>query len=185
MKFRNDSGSLTLEACIVVPIFIIIMLFVNGFFIMFMGQQIITHTIVQSAKSLCLDPYAAQRVAADAEDKLGEMALDIFGAGDIGHSSNEKWYEEDNIEDVVKDRFVVYLKNSTSEDAANSLLQEIGIEDGIDGIDFSGSSVDENGILTVKIKYRQKYVLSAMDIAPSNMEMSVKVKLFEYYEIED
>lgn len=38
-KRKSEDGTISLEACIVVPIFIFLILFIYGFIVMFMGQQ--------------------------------------------------------------------------------------------------------------------------------------------------
>lgn len=181
-KKNNCSGSITLEAAMVVPFFIILMLLVNGFFVMFMGQQIMTHTLIQSAKSMAFDPYSTQRVAANAEDELADMFVDIFSFASGDHVSTDKWYDDANLDDlneVVEERYIAYLKNSETD--AKELLENIGVKDGLDGLDFSGCTL-EDGILTVKLKYTQEFIFNAADLASFDRELSIKVKLFEFHE---
>ena len=94
MKNKNMRGSMTLEAAMVVPIFILLMLAVNGFFLMFMGQQVLSHTVIQSAKSMAYDPYASQRVTADEGDQLADMFVDLFSYANGDFTSPEEWYED-------------------------------------------------------------------------------------------
>ena len=179
MKVKSSEGSITLEACIVVPIFIMVMLVVNGVSVMFMGQQIMSHTLLQSTKSLALDPYSSQRVAADAEDDLADMFVDIFSIGHGDYISTEKWYEDhpDNIEDLVGERFTAYLRASHSD--ADNLLERVGIEGGIAGLDFSESKF-ESGILTVRVTYTQNYLFNAGGLTSFHRTLCAQVKLFEY-----
>lgn len=179
---KNNSGVITLEAAIMVPMFIILMLLVNGIFIMFMGQQILSHTLIQSAKSMAYDPYSSQRVEANSEDKLADMFVDIFSFSDEGHVSTDKWYKEnlDSIDNVIEERYTAYLKESRSN--AQLLLEEIGVKNGISGLDFSGSSL-ENGILTVKLRYTQEFVFNAAGLAEFEREITVKVRLFEFIKL--
>lgn len=183
MRKKNScSGSITLEAAMVVPFFIILMLLVNGFFVMFMGQQIMTHTLIQSAKSMAFDPYSTQRVAANAEDDLADMFVDIFSFASGDHVSTDKWYDAANLDDldeVVEERYIAYLNDSETD--AKELLKNIGIKDGLDGLDFSGCTL-EDGILTVKMKYTQEFIFNAADLASFDRELSIKVKLFEFHE---
>lgn len=180
MRIKDKNrGSITLEACMVVPMFIMLMLLVNGFFVMFMGQQMMCHALIQSAKSLAYDPYASQRVAENEDDQLAEMFVDIFSFAEDDHVSTEQWYKEgaDNLDEVVKERFIAYFK--ATEGDAELLLKEIGVKDGIDGLDFSGCML-EDGILTVKTKYTQEFIFDAMDLTSFERTMDFKVKIFEY-----
>lgn len=182
IKKNSCVGSITLEAAMMVPMFIALMLLVNGFFVMFMGQQIMTHTLIQSTKSLAFDPYATQRVAANTEDDLADMFVDIFSFASGNHVSSDKWYDEaklDKLDEVVEERYISYLNDS--EASAKELLENIGVKDGVDGLNFSGCIL-EDGILTVKLKYTQEFIFNAVDLASFDRELSVKVKLFEFHE---
>lgn len=178
-KQNSASGSITLEACIVVPLFIMLMLAINGIFVMTMGQQIMSHALIQSTKSLAFDPYSSQRVAANTEDDLADMFVDIFTIGHGNYVSTDKWYTEnpDSIADLVKKRFSAYLKSSYAD--AENLLEKIGVEGGIDGLDFS-ESVYENGILTTKVTFTQNYLFDVGNLTSFQRTLCLQVKLFEY-----
>lgn len=177
-KRKASEGSITLEAAIMVPLFIILMLLVNGLFVMFMGQQVMAHNLVQCAKSLAFDPYASQRVSADTADYLSDMFVDLFTFGKGDYVSTEKWYEDaDSLDGVIKEKFIAYLTNSKGD--AEKLLETIGVENGTEGLDFSGSKL-EDGVLTVNLKYTQEYIFNAVGLASFDREITVKVKLFNY-----
>lgn len=178
MRNKANSGSISLEASIIVPMFIMLMLLINGLFIMFMGQQIMTNTLVQSAKSLAFDPYSTQRVRDGASSSLMEMFTDIFSVIGGEYTSTDDWYTDtDDLEDVIADRFAVYLRKDR--DAAEKLLDSIGVENGIDGLDFSGSKV-EDGVLTICLKYNQEYIFNTFGFASFERNITVQVKLFTY-----
>lgn len=176
-KRKNNRGSITLEAAIVVPLFIILMLLVNGLFVLFMGQQIMSHSLIQSAKSLAFDPYSSQRVSSDESDDLADMFTEIFSFVGGDYTSSEEWYKESNIEEIVQERYVAYLRENRSD--TDALLEEIGVKNGVDGLDFSDSTL-EDGVLTIKLKYTQEYIFNAAGLAEFDREISVKIKLFEY-----
>lgn len=184
IKNNKKRGSITLEAAIVVPMFVILMLTVNGIFVMLMGQQIMAHTLVQSAKSMAFDPYSTQRSASNVDDKLADMFKDIFvfatnWSNDAEYVSTDEWYDEEKYDqaklaELARNRFVAYLGPTKAAD----LLEVIGVENGIDGLDFSGSTL-EDGVLTIKIKYMQEFLLNVGGLASFEREISVKVNLFE------
>lgn len=180
---REERGSMTLEACMVVPIFIALMLLVNGLFIFFLGQEVMQNALIQSAKNLAFEPYATQRIKGEDTSFIAEIvqgAYDFFDAGGGDYVSSSEWYEEDSIEEVVKDKFLLYLSPVNSDE----LLKRFGVKDGASGIDFSGSSI-KDGVLTVKMSFTQEFVFDAMDLASFEDSMQVKVKLFEYKEVEE
>lgn len=184
LKFKNknenkNKGSVTLEAAVFAPFFIMLMLVVNGFFVLFIGQQLMSHTLIQTAKSMAFDPYAIQRSAANADDQLAEMFIDIFSFTAKGHVSTTAWYEDpDDIDDYVRKRFTAYL--ASSEDKAEGILESVGVSGGLAGIDFSNCSVDSDGILTINIKYKQDFIFNVMNFTSIERKMSLQVKLFEY-----
>lgn len=176
-RMRDTKGSITLEACIVVPIFVALMLVINGLFVLFMGQQIMSHTLIQTAKSLAFDPYATQRMEGNSVN-LDDLFADIISIGSDGYYSRDAWYENpDELEQVVRERYMRYLREDSS--ANETLLEMLGVEGGAGGLDFSGCTLDD-GVLTVKLKYKQNYVFDAMGLAPFTREIGAKVKLLEY-----
>ena len=181
-KEGTERGSMTLEACMVVPMFIALMLLVNGLFIFFIGQQVIANALVQSAKSLSFDPYAIERIQGEDTSFIAELiqgAYDLLDVGGGDYVSSTKWYEEDDIVDEVKDRFLLYLSPTN----ADNMLKTFGIKNGVAGLDFSESSI-EDGILTIKVSYVQEFIFNAMDLASFDDSMQVQIKLFQNKDIE-
>lgn len=178
---KNNSGAITLEAAIFVPIFLILMLLVNGLFMLFMGQQIMTHALIQSAKSMAFDPYASQRGAAEPDANLTNIFIDLFSEfrtdGYDEYVETDDWYAENNVGDVVKARFLAYIRPGQSN--AADILDLVGVEDGMNGLDFSDCSV-ENGVLTISVHYKQNFVYNAMGLDAMDRELTLKVDLFEY-----
>lgn len=181
MKKKKISGAITLEAAIFVPIFIILMLLVNGLFMLFMGQQIMTHALIQSAKSMAFDPYASQRGMVEPDANLTNIFIDVFSEfrndGYDAYVETDDWYSEDNVGDVVKERFLAYIRPDQS--SATDILDLVGVEGGSNGLDFSDCSV-ENGVLNISVKYKQNFVYNIMGLQPIERELALKVDLFEY-----
>lgn len=179
---NNENGTVTLEACIVVPMFITIMLALCGIFVLFMGQQIITHATIQSAKSLSFDPYATERNAAAGEKELAQMFGDIFSAGHSDYVSTRRWYSDESsyLKSVASARFKAFISENGSKN--KDVLEIIGIKGGANGINFSNCKV-EDGVLTMSVKYTQCFIFDIAGLGEFDREISVKVKLFTYSEI--
>jgi ubiquitin-protein ligase len=101
------------------------------------------------------------------------MFEDLFALNHGNFVSTDQWYEDDNIADLVKNRFTAYLKTSSAD--ADKLLEKIGVT----GLDFSESTY-ENGILTVKVTYTQNYIFNAGNLTSFQRTLCVQVKMFEY-----
>jgi hypothetical protein len=173
----NERGVISLEACVLVPFFIFLMLFFYGIIIMFMGQHMVSHSLIQSAESLSLDSYAAERLSLndiqDGGDLLTALYAGLFTSGDEYFSSNDKWYSSGSAstEETIKKRFIGYLSGGDV-GKANDILDNIGIKGGVDSIDFSGCSVVD-GVLTITITYKQEFLFNFQGLASFDRTMTV------------
>lgn len=183
MKRKNDSGVVSLEACIVLPIFIFLVLFFYGFMFLFAGEQLVSHSLVQSAVSLSLDSYAADKLADSSElDLLLQNTLDyVLEYGKTSHGSREKWYEDaSSVQSEVETRFISYLSNG-NRDKANTMLERFGIVGGLNGISFSECKVEGTGrdkVLTITIEYEQKYIMDAFGSLSYDREKTITQKMW-------
>lgn len=172
---KKIEGMLSLEACISVMFFLILMLLMAGLFRMFMAQNATAHAVLETAESLSLDNYAAQKIGNGSLGSVGEFINGLF---DMRNDDNffsynnwsmkesdenksklsEKLFDgkpDESVESAVKRRFIAYISGGDA-DEADRFLEKLNVKDGLDGIDFSGSKV-ENDILYVHIKYKLKY----------------------------
>lgn len=180
MKKCNEKGTVTLEACIVVPIFIILMLLICGLFIMFMGRQMVSHAVIQAAKSMSFDPYYTERMDSNPQKELNELFGDLLSIND-NYVSVRKWYSDDSskLSSVASDRVSAYLKEKGNYSQVNSMLNTFGVVGGAGGLRFSDSKV-EDGVLTLKVSYKQKFPLDATGLASFDRSITVKVRLFTW-----
>ncbi len=182
-KKRNDTGVVSLEACIVLPIFFFLILFFYGFMFLFAGEQIVNHAMLQSAVSLSLDSYAADKL--DGVSEFDEMIYNTVGYaienGKVSHASNQKWYDDPtSTQQEIKDRFISYVANG-DEKYASKKLEQFGIVGGLDGISFSECKVEGTGrdkVLTITIEYEQKYIMDAFGLLSYDREKTITQKMW-------
>lgn len=193
---KSENGVISLEACISVPIFVLVLLFFYGLMVTFSGEQVIKHTLIQSAESLSLDPYATEKfeiksfgdiIESDEEAGIKDIILALYGSitgsgNNKYYSSGKKWYSDEKdslLLDTVKNRFLGYIAGSASdvEGKADSILKEIGVQGGISGLDFSETTVDD-GTLTVVITYKQEFVFNFQGLAAFDRKLSVSVDMW-------
>ena len=187
---KQEQGVVSLEACIVLPIFIFVLMFFYGFIVFFSGHQVLSHALLQSAQSLSLDPYATERLNTSWEgmekgkDLVEAMYAAAFTSRDDYFSSNEKWYADNNdlMRDTVKKRFLGYLVGSGTssevEQKANNKLEAIGVQNGLSGLDFSETKIDED-ILTITIKYKQEFIFDFQGLATFDRQQTISVTLWD------
>lgn len=183
-KSKKDSGVVSLEACIVLPIFVFLILFFYGFMFLFAGEQLVSHALIQSAISLSLDSYAVDKLkdSSKVDSYIQELINSILGstaesAGETTHSSSENWYEDEStVQSEVKSRFISYLANG-DEDVANAKLDQFGIVDGIDGISFTECKVEDD-VLTITIEYKQEYLMDAFGLLSYDRTKTITQKMW-------
>lgn len=158
-KEKTQKGIITLEACISVLFFLMLMLLLAGLFRMFMAQNLIAHATLETVQSLSLDAYSAKKIGSGNWGSVGELINNLFDlTNNDDFSSYKDWYSAPPdlpVKEVVKTRFIAYISGG-DKTKADDLLRRLNIEDGIEGIDFSDSVVKE-GVLYVVLKYRLEY----------------------------
>ncbi len=97
MKSDKKKGSISLEACVVVPIFMILILFIYSIFIVFTAQNLISHALLQSGQSVSLDPYKTEKIdTGSGLLSLGEFIAKLSEGSDPYFMTNTKWYSKED-----------------------------------------------------------------------------------------
>lgn len=180
-ELRSETGVISLEACIVVPMFVFLILFFYGLIIMFTGQQYMCHSLIQCAESLSLDSYANETGMSienmeNGEDLVGALYAGILTMGNKNFSSTSRWYRDSSkLKSTIKDRFIGFLVGKGGD--ADGTLKTIGVKDGVNGIDFGESKV-EDGVLTLVLKYKQEFIFNFGGLASFDRKMSLQVKMW-------
>lgn len=164
-KTKYTDGMVTLEACVSVMIFMILMLIILGFFQMYMAQNATAHCVVETTESLSLDSYATSKLKSsewsdDVGTHISDLVTGLFGNAEENPNfvTDTAWYEgkgDIELENIIKTRFVGYL-TSGDEEKADKFLRSVRVVDGLDGLDFSDSTI-VNGDLRVVLKYELEY----------------------------
>ena len=155
-------GVLALEACVSMTLFIVLMLALYSLITLFKAQNLIGNALLQSSQSLALESYSTSQFdksELSVGSLLEQAALKLYGAaaGNSEFAGQDAWFTKDgasagaNLEDMVRGRFCAYLAGG--EEEADRLLRVLGVQNGLSGMDFSGSSL-HNGDLTVSAEYR-------------------------------
>lgn len=186
---KYTKGSIILETSIVLPIFILVILFVYGMFVIISAQNVITHTLIQSSKSLSFDPYITTHVESVAESKtfwssFSSIILDYARlSNDEYFSSISNWYDEGGNKssdgeraDLAKSRFIGYLAGGDKVEAEKK-IKSLGVINGLNGMQFS-VSISGND-MTITIKYALQFWFDAFDLGKIPMEQAITVRLWK------
>lgn len=187
---RRESGLLSLEACIAVPIFIFLMLFMFSYYGVFEARNQMAHAVLATANSLGLDAYESDALT-DA-DTLASVLREFTNTPQTVNSpytDRRKWYNNANVttddgsitlsadfEDVVRNRFLAYLGGGDPE-KAEALLKRYNIRGGADGLDFSGSRSDGEKVW-LSIKYTIDYEFRVFHTKGLELEQTACSKLW-------
>lgn len=183
---NNEAGMLTLEACISVMFFLILMLLMAGFFRMFMAQNMTAHAALETAESLSLDAYAAEKIGNEKISDASVESVNGFVNGlfdyfnDDDFFSYNDWYSsepDEKLESAVKRRFVAYISGG-DEEQADQILSRLNVKDGLKGVDFSGSSV-KDGTLYVNVKYKLNYDFHVGSLSEIDVDQNACAKLWK------
>lgn len=187
---KNNSGMITLEACISVLSFLMLMLFISGLFVVFMAQNLTAHVTLQTAQSLSLDAYSNEKITHSIEnmddaDSLGKLieafVIRFFGEGGENKEyfvTTDDWYNDPaKIEEVVKKRFTGYLSGG-DENRANSILSMLNVKGDLGDLDFSGSHV-KDGTLYVVLSYELEYDFNIGDLGTIKVTQTACAKLWK------
>ena len=191
---EKQEGYLSLEACIVVPLFLFFVLTMYGLITVFMAQNIIGHVLVESAQSLALDAYATNKLSQpNGLIDLGinlVMELTDLDADDPSFSNSERWYDrkhgatqEDWVE-AVEARFLGYLAgradSETLEDTksrADDILQALRVTGGVSGLDFSESDL-RGSDLYVKVTYNIEFFFNPFGLAEFSTTQQASARMW-------
>ena len=170
----GESGMMAVEAGIGLLVFMIFMLTVYTMTPMFMAQSMIGHALEESAQSLAIETYGISVLhdgkinVADFGQRLTELFCDVKSAQQVSaydnepdavYKTTERWFDPKGalkvddaiVIEVARERFATYLAGGVT--AADRMLETLGIEDGLDGIDFAGTQLDGSD-LTICISYK-------------------------------
>lgn len=186
MKNKNK-GAITLEACVSVLSFLILMLLLSSLFVMFMAQNATAHAVLETSESLSLDVYSTERNSIDGghtgtiEENIVSFLSGFFGrpSNDNSFTSTSKWDkgEDDTIEAAVRNRFIGYLAGG-DEDEADEMLKNMNVVNGLSGLDFTDSYISGDTLYVV-LKYELEYDFNIWNVGNVPVEQKACSKLWK------
>ena len=184
---------MALEACIVLPLFLLFVLTMYGLITIFLAQNVIGHALLESAQSLALDAYATDQFTGN--PSVGQwiqgVGQELFGtaADDPSFSNQERWSDREggatqaDWEKAARARFVGYLAGG-DEDKAQALLKALRVTDGLDGLDFSGSTLRGSDLI-IRVDYEITFFFNPFDLAKFSTGQQACARMWGASLIED
>lgn len=203
-KNKTERGSVTIEATLSVTLFVLLMLFLVTLFFMVAVQNNISHAIVQTADSLSLEAYSVNKLQTNinsgVKNIITDLSVKLFYSTDENQyfTTDERWFDSNqlleqyveepssstydpsvrkiDLASVIKKRFIGYFANG-DEDYAEAFLTKMGVVDGLNGLDFSGSRVEGNK-LKIVVNYKMKYWINFGDMGNVDVSQSYLTKIW-------
>jgi hypothetical protein len=161
---------ITVEACVSVTLFMLLMFIVQGIFMMFMAHGMVAHVTMQTAESLAMDAWQVSKLqlngasGASVGKLISDRLLEAMGQTEENNpnfvSGTEWWKESVALENAVSLRFLGYFTGG-DDDKAAKYIKAVKIDnpasDWLSAFDFSESKV-VNGDLYVTVKYKLNYM---------------------------
>ena len=145
-----------IEASIALTAFMFLILFFMSFAQIYRAQSVVSHASFQTSQTLAVESFTREKVGESGTLQAISKILDFYNTirgTSVGTGITDSYRslgKVSNLEGIIKDVFVYSLADST--EAADEKLKSLGIKDGLNGIDFGGSSVSGSDI-TINIKY--------------------------------
>jgi hypothetical protein len=163
-------GAITVEACVTVTLFMMLMFIFFGFFLMFTAQSMVAHTAMQTAESLAMDAWQIQKLQLNGWDDasvgrlISDWLIEVSGQTEEmspNFVSEVEWWDSGmKLENAVSRRFLGYLTGG-DETVAAKLIKAVKINsktpNWLTSFDFSESKI-VNGDLYVTVKYKLDYM---------------------------
>lgn len=186
---KKAEGSITLEACIAVTLFMFLILTMYSLFMIFEAQGKIAHTIMKCGESISLDPLVTNSIEGDigsVNDIVGNVGI-FLTTEHPEFTSTGKWYtpgtkasENAELRKVIEERFAAFF-GIGGKSEADSLLKKLRVQDGLKGLDFGESYIDKKGNLNIIVKYNLDYIFDypAFHLEPIKMKQQAVSHLWK------
>lgn len=173
-KWRERrEGMIAVEACIGLTLFMMLMLALYSLIPLFMAQSMIGHALTESCQSMALETYGTSKLD-DGNMQVKDIPIEIMklfcsvksnlSGSEVAEEDREafvsdsRWFDFEGAEipdnekiiAVAEQRFAAYLAGSYS--AADEMLEVLGVEDGMEGLDFTGTTLDGKDLI-ISVQY--------------------------------
>lgn len=178
---RKEEGLLSIEACISLTLFIFLMLFFYGFFVVFEVRNAMSHAVLSTANSMATDqPVIRDVLNADSiVEPIFNVVYAIAGYDmSTGFSTKDTWYSDNTkVAAEAERRFKAYFAGG-DDDKYEKILKKYHVVNGSAGLDFSKSKIS-GGKLYIVLDYEIEFEYKVFDQISLSLEHSACSKMWE------
>ena len=171
---KKNKGVLTIEASLVLTFSIMFMLFFLSFGRVYRAQNIVSHGVLQAADAISTESYIRENVSEEDLSEFLYVSNHIYGGESISGEAL-KSLKKVNFKKLAKDKFTAVVAEDTGK--ADEVLNSVGVKDGLSGVDFSRSKLDEKtGESIVFANYTVKLQFPLFGVKEIKMTKAAKVR---------
>lgn len=173
---KKEQGILTVEASLVLTLFLLFVLFLFSFARMYRAQNMISHATMQSADALALESYVREVAHDEDASEIVKLGNQLSGFTSLSEESFTSLRAAD-IPKLAKDKFAVAI--SSSEVNADAVLKKLGVKGGLSGVDFSTSKMDlDTNDVVVYVNYTLELQFPVFGFSEINVTKAARAKTF-------
>jgi len=173
---KKEQGILTVEASIVLTLFLLFVLFLFSFARMYRAQNMISHATMQSADALALESYIREVAHDEDANEIVKLGNQLSGLTSLSEESFTSLRAAD-IPKLAKEKFAVAI--SSSDANADAILKKLGVKGGLSGVDFSVSKMDLNtNDVIVYANYTLELQFPVFGFSEINVTKAARAKTF-------
>ncbi len=172
---KKERAALTVEASIILTIFMFFVLFLLSFNRVYSAQNIMSHATLQAADAISAESMLRENanISAQGVGNILTVSNHIYNGESIEAAALER-LTNSNIKVIAKKDFIAAVAESESK--ADEVLKENGIKNGLGGLDFSGCKYySDSGETIVFVKYTVELQFPIFGLREFPMTKAAKV----------
>lgn len=173
---KKEQGVLTVEATIVLMVFVMFVLFLYNFAGVYRAQSTVSHAAIESADAVALESYLREVAFESDPQEVIYLASKLGGSSTLDASALESLRTAD-LPKLAKEKFIAAIAKNEAD--ADSKLKQLGIKDGISGISFSQCHADLDGDnIIVFVEYTVELQFPVFGVREIRVTKAAKAKTF-------
>lgn len=173
---KKEQGVLTVEATIVLMVFVMFVLFLYNFAGVYRAQSTVSHATIESADAVALESYLREVAFESDPQEVIYLASKLGGSSTLDAGALESLRTAD-LPKLAKEKFIAAIAKNESE--ADNKLKQLGIKDGLSGISFSQCHADLDGDnIIVFVEYTVELQFPVFGAREIHVTKAAKAKTF-------
>ena len=173
---KREQGVLTIEASLILTVLIFFVLFIFSFARIYRAQNLMSHSVLQTADAIATESFLRETAFEGGKEDVVFLASGLTGATSVSENTFESLRSAD-LPKIAREKFIHSIAPTKEE--ADIKLKNIGIRDGVDGIDFSACCMDfRNDDVIIAVKYTLTTQFAVFGMTEVEMTKSAKAKTF-------